>query len=276
MPRTDPRNSARYWRDRHVAGLSLMHADFTTHEYKPHSHEAFVVAITEQGGSIIKSRGTVEEAHDSELFVFNPGEPHSGWMGWSRRWRYRSLYLERSAIAEIARGLGIETVPYFTRNMVADIDLIDGFLALHRALEDGNDLFRERELLVATFGRLFRRHGSGGGRIEPPPEDRVALRKAVALMRARHADNLRLEEIAVAVGLTVFQLIGLFKRSIGLTPHAYLTQIRLNAACRQLRRGAPIAEIAVAVGFYDQSALTNHFKRCFGITPLQFAAAAQG
>ena len=77
MARTDPRNSTRYWWDRHVSGLSLLHADFTTHEYPPHSHEAFVVAITEIGGSIIKSRGVIEEATDSRLFVFNPAEPHS-------------------------------------------------------------------------------------------------------------------------------------------------------------------------------------------------------
>jgi len=276
MARPDPRNRTRYWWDRHVPGLSLMHADFTTHEYPPHSHEAFVIAATELGGSIIKSRGAVEAADASELFVFNPAEPHQGWMGRSRHWRYRSLYLTRSAIDEVARGLGIGDVPYFTRNNFRDRDLIAGFLALHRALEEGGDLFQERELLIGTFGRLFRRHGSGGGRIVPAPRDGAILRKTVETMRALHADALRLEELAAMVGLTIFQLIGLFKRTIGLTPHAYLTQMRLNAACRHLRRGQAIAEVAAATGFYDQSALTKHFKRCYGITPLQFARAARG
>ena len=45
-------------------------------------------------------------------------------------------------------------------------------------------------------------------------------------------------------------------------------------ACRHLRRARPLADVASDVGFYDQSALTNHFKRCYGITPLQFARAA--
>ena len=115
----------------------------------------------------------------------------------------------------------------------------------------------------------------GGGRIAPPPRDRVLFARAVALMRQRRADSLPLEELAGALGLTVFQLIGLFKRSVGLTPHAYLTQLRLYRACRELRRGRPIAETASAAGFYDQSALTRHFKRCYGMTPLQFARAAR-
>lgn len=93
-------------------------------------------------------------------------------------------------------------------------------------------------------------------------------------MRADYAQDLHLEELARDVGLSTFQLIGLFKRAVGLTPHAYLTQVRLSAACRHLRHAQPIAEVAADVGFYDQSALTKHFKRCYGITPLQFARAA--
>ncbi|MFI5023054.1 MAG: helix-turn-helix domain-containing protein [Alphaproteobacteria bacterium] len=276
MARSDGRNFSRYWWDRHVPGLSLLRADFTTHEYPPHSHEAFVVAVTETGGSIIKSRGRVEEARASTLFVFNPAEPHAGWMGRSARWRYRGLYLAQGAIDEVARGLGIEEVPYFTRNRFTDADLIGGFLALHKALEEGSDGLRERELLIGCCGRLFARHGSGGGRIELPPRDRSLLLRAVELMRARHAEPLRLEELARAIGLTTFQLIGLFRRTTGLTPHAYLTQLRLNMACRHLRRGFPLADVAAASGFYDQSALSKHFKRRFGITPLQFARAARG
>jgi AraC-like DNA-binding protein len=196
-------------------------------------------------------------------------------MGWSHRWRYRSLYLTQSAIDAVAAALGIDDVPYFTRNMFADADLIAAFLALHQALEDGRDALRQRELLVDTFGRLFRRHGSGGGRIARAPRDEAALRRVLDLMQARHADKLSLEALAAATDLTEFQLIGLFKRTVGLTPHACLTQIRLGAACRHLRHGTPPAEAAAQSGFYDQSALNRHFKRCYGITPLQFASAAR-
>jgi AraC-like DNA-binding protein len=274
MPRIDPHNSAQYWWDRHLSGLSLLHADFTTHEYPPHTHEALVVAITEQGGSVVKSRGQVEQATPATLFVFNPAEPHAGWMGWSARWQYRSMYLTRAALDRLAEGLGIEDVPYFTRNTFSDRDLIDAFLEMHCALEEGRDVFRERELLVGTFGRLFQRHGSGRDRIKLPPTDRLLLARVTERMRAEYARNLRLEDLAADVGRTTFQLIGLFKRAVGLTPHAYLTQIRLNMACRHLRHAPVLADVATAVGFYDQSALNKHFKRCYGITPLQFAQAA--
>ena len=274
MPRVDPHNSTEYWWDRHLTGLSLLHADFTTHEYPQHTHDALVIAVTEQGGSIVKSRGELQDATPSTLFVFNPEEPHGGWMGRSERWQYRSLYLTRFALGCVADELGIDDVPYFTRNTFADPDLIEAFLAMHLALEEGRDVFRERELLVGSFGTLFRRHGSGRNRIKAPPRDRMLLARAIERMREEYATDLHLEDLAAGVGLTTFQLIGLFKRTVGLTPHAYLTQVRLGMACRHLRHSVTPAEVASAVGFYDQSALNKHFKRCYGITPLQFAKAA--
>jgi AraC-like DNA-binding protein len=274
MPRVDPRNSTEYWWDRHLTGLSLLHADFTTHEYPQHTHDALVIAITEQGGSVVKSRGQLQDATPSTLFVFNPEEPHGGWMGRSERWRYRSLYLTRLALDRLAEELGVNEVPYFTRNTFADPDLIEAFLGLHVALEDGRDVFGEREMLVGSFGTLFQRHGSGRSLLKAPPRDRVLLAKSIERMRAEYATDLHLEDLAAGVGLTTFQLIGLFKRTVGLTPHAYLTQIRLGMACRHLRHSPVLAEVATAVGFYDQSALNKHFKRCYGITPLQFAKAA--
>jgi AraC-like DNA-binding protein len=274
MPRVDPHNSTDYWWDRHLAGLSLMRADFTTHEYPQHTHDALVIAVTEQGGSVVKSRGELQDATPATLFVFNPEEPHGGWMGRSERWQYRSLYLTRLALDRLADELGVNEVPYFIRNTFADPDLISAFHTTHLALEDGRDVFRERELLVSSFGTLFERHGSGRSRIKAAPRDRILLARAIERMRAEYASDLHLEDLAASVGLTTFQLIGLFKRTVGLTPHTYLTQVRLGMACRHLRHSPVLAEVATAVGFYDQSALNKHFKRCYGITPLQFAKAA--
>lgn len=274
MPRVDPRNTTRYWNAPGVDGLSCLHADFTTHDYAPHQHEAFVVAVTESGGAEFKSRGRSDEARESVLLVFNPAEPHSGRMGWSKNWRYRSFYLTQPAIEAVTADLGIARPGYFMRNVLGDADLIAAFARLHCVLEDGRDPLEERELLVASFGQLFQRHGDRARSIPLAPRDETAVSRVASRMTSQHAESgLTLNEMGLWVDMTPFQLIGLFKRTVGLTPHAYLTQLRLKTAIRQLKAGAPIAEAALASGFYDQSALTRHFKRSFGITPLQYQRA---
>src|SRR2546430_15504352 len=107
-------------------------------------------------------------------------------MGWSERWQYRSMYLTREALEQVAEGLGIEEVPYFTRNTFGDRDLIEAFLAMHCAMEEGRDVLRERELLIGTFGRLLQRHGSGRHRIKMPPNDRVLLPPVTQRIPAEH------------------------------------------------------------------------------------------
>lgn len=274
LARIDHRNTTRYWNARDLPGLSCLCADFTAHDFAPHSHEALVVAVTEVGGSEIKSRGEVTEASNSTLFVFNPTEPHSGRMGRSKRWRYRGLYLAQPALNELGATLGTDALPYFMANAVHDDGLIGSFLDLHVALQNGANDLLERERLVASFGQLFRRYGSRGERIPSARRDGGAVACVQKMMQDRYRERLTLEEMGHLVGLTPFQLIGLFKRTSNLTPYAYLTQVRLKAAIREMRRGVGIAQAALAAGFYDQSALTNHFKRAYGITPLQWIRAA--
>jgi len=275
MVRRQSESRTTYWQSRRIPGLSLLRADFTAHQFAPHTHDAFVIAVTEAGGAEISSRGITEQIGASTLFVSNPDERQSSRMAAEQRWRYRSFYLTRSAIDAIGHHLGIKATPYFADNMLRDAELIEQFDRLHRALEMDRDDLHADELMVSAFAGLFERHGSGGGRPDRAPRNRIMVDRVIELMQAHYSENLGLDELAQVAGLTRFQLIGLFKRTIGLTPHAYLIQIRLNAACRLLKRGTPLAESALAAGFCDQSALTKHFKRSYGITPRQFAAAAR-
>lgn len=274
MARVDPRNTSRYWHAPGLPGMDLLQADFTTHDYAPHVHDSFVVAVTEVGGSEFKSRGRTDTAHPQALLVFNPAEPHSGRMGGSARWRYRSFYLAASGLDDVLGLAGVDQPRYFTSNVVHDPALITHFLALHRALDsEPGDQLLHRELLARSFGTLFQRHGHAAQRVPGRSADRRALAPVLELMRDCHAQPLTLEQMAVVAGLTPFQLIGAFNRALGLTPHAQLTQLRLRAAIRRLQAGQAIVDAALAVGFYDQSALNKHFKRSFGLTPLQYVRA---
>ncbi|KLN55257.1 helix-turn-helix transcriptional regulator [Variovorax paradoxus] len=273
MARSDPRNTSRYWHAPGVRGLDLLHADFTTHDYAPHVHDSLVVAVTEVGGSEFKSRGRTDIAHEQALLVFNPCEPHSGRMGGSKRWRYRSFYLAEPGIKDVLTSLGIDQPRHFTANVFRDPDLVARFLALHRALAGEPDPLLHQELLVRGFGALFRRHAEAGQRVPVAPADARLLAPVLELMRDCHAERLTLEQMGQVADLTTFQLIGMFNRLTGLTPHTYLTQLRLRAAIRQLDAGQSVADAALASGFYDQSALNKHFKRTFGMTPLQYVRA---
>ncbi|WP_271668793.1 helix-turn-helix domain-containing protein [Bradyrhizobium sp. CCBAU 51627] len=254
--------------------MSLLRADFRHHDYGSHTHDAYVIAVTESGGAEIRNRNIVQRVDAATLFVSNPDDRQSARMGDSERWCYRAFYLARPAIDDLARRLGTPCLPHLEESMLDDGDLIGRFHRLHRMLETGQDDLLVDELVAGAFGCLFARHGDGRRPQIPANRDAIVTR-LIAMMRERHAENLSLDQLARHAGLTSFQLIGLFKRTVGLTPHAYLVHIRLKAACRHLRHGHSLADSALAAGFCDQAALNKHFRRCYGITPLQFAQAVR-
>ena len=70
---------------------------------------------------------------------------------------------------------------------------------------------------------------------------------------------------------TIPHLVRSFTRQYGLSPHAYVTGRRIDAARRLLLQGAAPAYAATAVGFYDQAHLTRHFKKHTATTPAGYA-----
>jgi AraC-like DNA-binding protein len=92
-------------------------------------------------------------------------------------------------------------------------------------------------------------------------------------MEASYMDNPSLEDLAHIAGLSPFHLTRVFHEATGLPPHTYLTQLRVSRAKQRLQAGDPIADVAAATGFSDQSHLTRRFKRIVGVTPGQFVTS---
>lgn len=280
MARRDVRNTTRYWHHPRFPGLSLLRAELTTYHYAPHLHDTYVIAATEAGGSLVTCLGKRGDIQPSTTFLSNPLEPQSASMRHNAGWRYRALYLSESAARDIATALGLDHLPYFVTAFCPDETIARAILTLHRALESSGDDWHETHLrLLDTMGALLEPYSTARRSDIPqattPAARQDVVRRVIAMMRDRYADPLRLDDLSHPVGMSPFQLITLFKRTVGMTPHTYLTQIRLREAQRYLRSGQPIAYVAAASGFYDQSAFTRHFKRSYGITPLQFAIAAR-
>jgi AraC family transcriptional regulator len=127
---------------------------------------------------------------------------------------------------------------------------------------------------------LLAAHGIAPGRKQLAPKGKLGsaqLRMAIELAHAHLGQALTLEAMARVVGYSPFQVARLFKATTGQAPHQFVLSLRLERARRLLRApGASVAEIALATGFYDQSHLTNAFRRVFGCPPAAYAAGVAG
>lgn len=105
------------------------------------------------------------------------------------------------------------------------------------------------------------------------PESRGAhwLEEARDILHDRFAENMSLEAIAQLVDVHPVHLASSFRGRYYCTIGDYRRRLRVEFACRELSRSSlPLAEIALAAGFSNQSHFSRIFKRLMGVTPSQY------
>ncbi|CAM5773461.1 AraC family transcriptional regulator [Labrys miyagiensis] len=252
-----------------MPGVEAVEAD-TSHSFPRHVHEQHGIGVMMRGAQRSASgRGPVE-AGAGDMITVNPGEVHDGVPldGEARRWTM--LYFDPALMGRSVADLSEDRSGTFefTQPVISDRPPADLFRSLFAAMTEdlpATGMRREETLLMLLE------------RIRCERVDRSAPAAAVALARAMIDDDpaapLALADLARESGLSRFQLVRGFARTLGLTPHAYLMQRRVHLARRLVASGVSLAEAAVASGFADQSHMTRQFSRVYGISPGAYAAA---
>lgn len=96
------------------------------------------------------------------------------------------------------------------------------------------------------------------------------FRYTVDYIQSHLAEDLSLEVLASLEGLSVYHFARTFRAEIGASPRQFIINERVNRAKQLLKSSDPISEIAMQVGFANQSHFTRCFKRVTGQTPNQY------
>ncbi|UJR82157.1 helix-turn-helix domain-containing protein [Sandaracinus amylolyticus] len=127
---------------------------------------------------------------------------------------------------------------------------------------------REESIALLLEG-LRARSALRFGRARRTRDDAVA--RALAHLDATLDRNVALDELAHLARSDKFVLVRRFRREIGTTPHAYHLRVRIERARAALASGTGALEVAMSLGFADQSHFGRHFRRIVGVTPAAYA-----
>lgn len=109
--------------------------------------------------------------------------------------------------------------------------------------------------------------------LEPSPDYEVIepIKKALEMIQTQYADNLTLEDLAKAAGLSSKYFCHIFQKLMGRTPIDYLNNFRIErAACLIEENKLPLMHICYDCGFNDYSYFIRVFKKYQKITPNQY------
>lgn len=255
-----------YRRPPGLFGVEILDCPDPAFSFAPHTHEAYVFWVNARGAERVSLGGGSDVLRPDGFGVVAPGETHSNHALTGQR-RLKSLYVDEAVVRDTAEQLGGHADrAAFRSSLHCDPLSRRALLGLHACLAATRDPFLARESLLRVLTLLLGRHGEAPAPAAPP-RDPGKVRRAEAAMREGLDRPLGLDELAARCGCTASHLIRLFRRERGMTPHAYLMELRLLRAQGLLAGGADIADAALASGFSDQSHLTRRFAARFGLTP---------
>ncbi len=241
-----------------AAGVRLLEKSHRPGEDLPwHVHALPYVSLLSAGRYREELGSGVTDCRPATIVVHPAGELHRN-VFHDRRARLFDLELEEAALA----GLGDARRAFADRIVVRGAHAAGVLARLQLELRAPDELTAlvVQGALFELAAAILRERRPGG----PVP---AWLRRAEAVLRDRYAAPPGLAELAREVGVHPGHLSRGFRRHLGRSVGETVRRRRLERSLELLRSEMPLAEVALACGFADQSHFTRCFTRRVGVSP---------
>jgi AraC-like DNA-binding protein len=257
----------------HDPRLELVQAEYSTHQFEPHFHNHYVIFSVNKGVNTGFCKKTNYTVTRNDLLIINPGEVHTGGSVDNKPLIYEALYIDRDFIDSSAADLNGSSSDeiYFEKLVVNDRRLLRLFRK-NIALFTIEDTLAIQSLQTIFFSELLRKYS----RLKSPKtDDRLytgPVKKSLELMLSDIANNYTLNQLCLGAGISHYSFLRSFKKVTGLTPFNYLRNYRIEIAKKMLKKKHSIVDVALELGFFDQSHFHRNFRKVTGVTPGEYAS----
>ncbi len=252
-----------FWRDPALPYAESRRACDSRAAYRPHSHATWSIGAVDAGRSRFHGAGPEAMLLEPGTVVIVPaGQVHACNPEPRQAWSYQMLHLDAAwvdAILPAGNAIRVLRDPWAYRLFCQTNTLL--FSRASPALKEN--------ALIELVAKL---HGAPAQILSRPCASR-GLSGLIAALREQAAAPPALGELARQAGMSRYQLIRTFRKLTGLPPHAWILDQRIIQAREHLRAGRPLAEVALELGFADQSHFQRVFKAHTATTPGHYRAA---
>lgn len=256
--------------------VEVLRASYVSHNFSRHMHEDYALGVIEEGAMGFRYRGEDLVASSGLVNLVVPGEVHDGHSAADNGWTYSMFYLPPELLFAAAQESSNRPVqPHFRMGVLDDHDLAAQVRLVHKKIFSSSSALENETMLLKLLVSWIFRHGDEKASCPEPGNEHRAVQLAREFMEDCFADEINLGQLSGLGGLSYYHFIRVFEREVGMTPHAYLMQARVNRSRSMLGSSMRLADIAACCGFCDQSHLTRSFRRQFGVTPGRYRTFIQ-
>lgn len=234
------------------------HSVNSGHHYKPHMHTRFSIGAID-GGEVLYNVGGHEASLTSgSLALINPEVLHACNPLQKQERSYYMLYLDTSWCAGLQ---GLQDFQKIDTILLKDTTLFEHYIKTMEFVMCKNFLMEKEERLTSLVEAIFERVGFS------TQKESLHVERAKEILATALDEELLLEEVAASLHVKPITLLRNFKTEVGITPHAFRMNCRIEKARKLLQEGMDVVDVALECGFFDQSHFHRHFKAMTTTTP---------
>jgi AraC-like DNA-binding protein len=256
-----------FYRDEALPFVEAKRCQKSDLAYKKHFHEEYSIGLIDEGETQAWCDGVLWRVEAGRMISFPPLLLHACQPDEDTKWNYKMLFIKPE---------------WFTHLEMSDIEqlqipflLEDGknkvcsklFNRTMEALTQNSSPLEIETALIELVHTLVNKHASDLKHEPYYMQEQKYVKRIKEYLHANYTERITLEMLEQETGISRYHLIRVFKKSAHLPPHAYQNLLRINHAKKELKNRRSIAEIAVDVGFYDQSHFAKVFAGIVGATP---------
>lgn len=275
MRQSDTQVNLTYKARQSVMRSSAFQGELPAHTIEEHEHDEvqLVVGHSTCGTEASWHRGNAKQGRHlmkpGDVAVIPSGQPHRFRL--SSNTLVSTVYFERAvveeALATISGDAQREIRPGYG---ISDPLLRELVVGLSTETMGG---FRNGRSFAETLEEALLHRIVAGPQplaVHGPDLSRGRLSHVLDYIEAHFIEDISLDDLAALAAMSRFHFARRFKQVTGVSPHRYITMRRIEEAKRLLKTDLPIATLALALGFADQSHFSTRFKAFVGMTPSAF------
>ncbi|WCN07707.1 AraC family transcriptional regulator [Marinomonas mediterranea] len=277
----------RYQHIDELPGLTLSEAKMPQVQFEAHFHLEFHIGLIEQGQLTQSIQGKKLPLTPRTVCIIPPGEVHDGVFnaknlrvdGKENQYNLATFrvpnQLIQTAFEESELSNKGEQVEGFIRPaLIERNNIAENFMQLKRALIPNNNASQlHKDVLWSNSisELLSQLHQAPSLNYDYQGLSNNEFNIIQEYCYANLHRKIGIDELSTLIQLTRFQFIRRFQKRVGIAPHTWLTNLRLESASHKLlSTKTTITDISADVGFYDQSHFNRVFKRAYRVSPSQY------
>ncbi|MDO4615188.1 MAG: AraC family transcriptional regulator [Lachnospiraceae bacterium] len=233
---------------------------------QPSHHFHYMMFLIKRGTMAVNLDGRTDQARSGDIVVFDCKAPHA-YRASSEKLEFYWLVFDGISCDILFRKIKEQhedrnvfpsAAPSETELLLERLITIAG-QAGHPAVTDISELIYS--ILCSLLQRSTGKESHKGGLIEG----------GMYYMDTHYKEQISVEDVAAAVGLSASYFTKCFRLQTGYSPHEYLSLRRISRAKELLlSSGSTVKEIAFDVGYASQENFIRSFKKSVGVSPAAY------